>query len=144
MSPFAENGSLPTYLKRHPKANRRLLVSSRLGHDIQSALTGDGYPLQLYQVAMAIAYLHEDCGFIHGDIKGDNILVSRNHTALLSDFGTTRPQEIFTSVGSKGIGTVPWQSPQLLNGESKTFESDIYAFGMTVSEVRGATLRCPI
>lgn len=29
---------------------------------------------------------------------------------------------------------IPWQSPEVLNGASKTSESDMYAFGMTISE----------
>lgn len=90
--------------------------------------------LQLFQTALAIAYLHKS-GFIHGDIKGDNILVSREHTALLSDFGLARLEGIPTSEGRKGKGSVPWQSPEILNGHSKSYESDIYAFGMTIYEV---------
>lgn len=90
--------------------------------------------LQLFQIALAIAYLHKS-GIVHGDIKGENILVSKERTALLSDFGLARPQDVLTSVGTKGMGTMPWQSPEVLNGASKTFKSNTYAFGMTISEV---------
>lgn len=36
----------------------------------------------------------------------------------------------------KGAGTLRWQSPELWDGESsKTPQSDVYAFGMTIAEV---------
>lgn len=100
---------------------------------ITLSLTCNRYP-QLYQTALAIAYLHR-LRIIHGDIKGENILVSEECTALLSDFGVTRPDETPTSLNQKGSGSIPWQSPEILDGKSKSFESDIYAFGMTISEV---------
>lgn len=95
---------------------------------------------QLFQTALAIAYLHHQCKLIHGDIKGENILVSNEHTALLTDFGLARPRDVLTSDGQKGMGTLPWQSPELLIDEnaSKSYESDMYAFGMTIYEVRRA------
>lgn len=133
VSPFAENGSLPDYLEKNPNANKHVLVSSKLCFDF--ALRQLRTFLQLFQTALAIAYLHKS-GVIHGDIKGDNILVSREHSALLSDFGLARLEGLPTSEGRKGKGSVPWQSPEILNGQSKSYESDMYAFGMTIYEVR--------
>lgn len=92
---------------------------------------------QLYQIALAIAYLH-GVGIIHGDIKGENVLISEKHTALLSDYGLPREQDVLTSIHQKGQWAIPWQSPELLDGQSKSEQSDIYAFGMTIYEVRGA------
>lgn len=137
VSPFVENGSLPKYLKRHPDANRRRLVGSTLR--LKSSLTYERVGFQLFETALAIAYLHK-CELIHGDIKGENILVSREHTVLLSDFGLSRPQGDPTSVGQRGMGTIPWQSPEVLMGASKSFESDMYAFGMTIYEVWARSL----
>lgn len=83
------------------------------------------------------------CGIIHGDIKGENILVSSQNTALLSDLGLSRLEEVPTSIGLKGAGTAPWQSPEVLMGSSKSYKSDIYAFGMTIYEVKGSIyLQC--
>lgn len=99
---------------------------------------------QLYQIALAIAYLH-GAGIIHGDVKGENILISEKHTALLSDFGLPRDQDVLAPMHLKGQWSIPWQSPEILDGQSKSEESDIYAFGMTIYEVRGGfkrDLRC--
>lgn len=95
-------------------------------------------------------------GLIHGDIKGSNILVSGTVHALLSDFGlskTTSPQsnEIVyeveipavddgasqkTAATIRGAGSVRYQSPELFTGRSRMWSSDVYAFGITIAEVR--------
>lgn len=41
----------------------------------------------------------------------------------------------------KGAGSVRWSSPEiLLPGGSKSYQSDIYAFGMTIAEVISVSL----
>lgn len=84
---------------------------------------------------MAIEYL-QSRGLVHGDIRGENILVSSNGDALLSDFGLSRRRELSSSTGQKGAGSIPFQSPEVLKGASKSYESDVYAFGMTIYQVR--------
>ena len=92
--------------------------------------------IQLWKTAGAIAYLHEH-GIIHGDIKAANILVSDRVEPLLCDFGLSKSDDGATSVGLQGVGTVRFQSPEvLIEGGGKSFASDVWAFGMTISEVR--------
>ena len=95
------------------------------------------------EASSAVAYLHEH-GVIHGDIKASNILVSYDVDvhALLCDFGLARQAEDATSVGLRGAGTVRWQSPELWTENArKSFQSDVWAFGITTYEVCQA-LRC--
>ena len=40
-----------------------------------------------------------------------------------------------TSTAVRGSGTLRWQSPELWNDEPKSFQSDVWAFGMTIVEV---------
>lgn len=95
---------------------------------------------QIYETALAIEYLHK-MGVIHGDIKGLNILVSAQHSALLCDFGLARLLDSVTSVAQKEKGTLRWQSQEILDGHPKSYASDVYAFGITIYEVREAGLR---
>lgn len=91
--------------------------------------------LQLYETAQALDYLHRS-GVIHGDIKGTNILVSKDVHALLCDFGLTKFASSSTSTALKSAGSLRWQSPELWEEkQAKTYESDTYAFGMTIAEV---------
>lgn len=45
-----------------------------------------------------------------------------------------------TSSGLRGAGSVRWQSPELLFHKPKSYASDVYAFGMTIAEVRSVSL----
>lgn len=116
VSPFAENGSLPSYLENFPQADRGRLV---------------------VEIAEGLAYLHQfEPGIIHGDVKGNNVLIPSDHRPRLCDFGLARHVDARTATSLKGAGSVPWQSPEVLRDEaSKSFQTDVYAFGITIYEV---------
>lgn len=44
------------------------------------------------QILIGIAHLHKE-RIIHRDLKGANILISRNHTVKIADFGLSRQLE---------------------------------------------------
>ena len=63
------------------------------------------------------------------------MLLSDDFRVQLCDFGLTKLAGSRTSTTLKGTGSVRWQSPELWDLETKTFQSDVYAFGMTIVEV---------
>lgn len=90
------------------------------------------------QALDALSYAHAQ-GYIHRDIKDQNILVSGawpNLTAKLTDFGLAKS---FTQSGMSGVtlagemaGTLAYMPPeQLKNFRDVKPQSDIYAIGMT-------------
>ncbi|KAF9645728.1 kinase-like protein [Thelephora ganbajun] len=97
----------------------------------------------LREITTGLIYMH-DHGMIHGDLKGDNIMIDKDGHACLADFSliTLIPdQSTFISSCIEG-GTLPWMSPELLDPESfglkekrPTTESDCYALGMVIYEV---------
>ena len=89
----------------------------------------------MWEAAGAIAYLHER-HIVHGDIKASNILVSDDVHVLLCDFGLARFEDTKTTYDLKGVGTRCFQAPELLERQQgKTYESDVWAFGMTIYQV---------
>ena len=90
------------------------------------------------QALDALSYAHSQ-GYIHRDIKDQNILVSGtgpNLIAKLTDFGLAKS---FTQSGMSGVtmagetaGTIAYMPPeQLKNFRDVRPQSDIYALGMT-------------
>lgn len=89
----------------------------------------------MIEIAEGLAYLHQ-CGIIHGDLKGNNVLICRGEHVQLCDFGLAKHVTSRTSTSLRGVGSIPWQSPELLQDACKrTFQSDVYAFGITIYEV---------
>ncbi|KAG8997033.1 hypothetical protein FRB93_000526 [Tulasnella sp. JGI-2019a] len=91
----------------------------------------------LHGVASGLAYLHTHDVVVHGDLKASNVLLNEQLMPRICDFGLSKIKDghSATSTGMQGAGSWRWMSPEVMDGGPKTFESDIYAFGMTIVEV---------
>ncbi|KAF8602351.1 kinase-like protein, partial [Ceratobasidium sp. AG-I] len=133
VSPWVTRGSLNNYLMDNPSVNR---------------------PRLSMQVADGLAYLHS-CGvvsklFIHGDLKGANVLLSDSNDPLLTDFGNAVLHErtlqftystAKTNLSPRWTASRPFpynrkmlsgqQAPELFRGEgSFSVGADVFALGM--------------
>jgi serine/threonine protein kinase len=88
-------------------------------------------------VVAGIAYLHSN-SIVDGDVKAANVLVNPDVQPMLCDFGLSKVLDGFnaTSTAMKGVGSIQWMAPELLNNEPKTTASDMFALGFTIGEVR--------
>ena len=97
----------------------------------------------IVQSAQLIANLH-NAGWLHNDIKPSNILLDGfmpNHAdnrsiipnLLLTDFALAEP--ISKSVGASLAGTPAYLAPERWQGQGATVQSDIYAFGVMITEI---------
>lgn len=88
------------------------------------------------RLASGLDKAHEK-GFIHRDIKPDNILFDEDGLAYLADFGISRPTEepsLLTQSGN-AIGTPYYMSPEQIRGEKLNGRSDIYSLGVMLFEM---------
>ncbi|XP_059139781.1 mitogen-activated protein kinase kinase kinase 19-like [Physella acuta] len=90
------------------------------------------------QILEGLNYLHTHSPpIIHRDIKGDNVLLDKDHQVKIADFGLAR---IITesSKPKTGLGTAKWMAPEILKGNKKTpydCKADIWSLGCTVVEM---------
>ncbi|KAF8339497.1 kinase-like domain-containing protein, partial [Amanita rubescens] len=124
VSPYMKNGTLAEWRK---KVNPSATEIEKL----------------IFEVAQGIEYIHSK-DVVHGDLRGDNILLDANFHVQITDFGLTRLSESTnTRSGSLHLN---FAAPELLGFSEddnpsdddvpiRTQMSDIYAFGCLYYEI---------
>ncbi|GBB84563.1 hypothetical protein RclHR1_11120007 [Rhizophagus clarus] len=112
---FADEGNLRSILSRN---FNNITWNNKIGY--------------LYQSAMDLKNLHS-MGFFHKDFHSGNIL-NLGDVSYISDFGLSGPSNEQKS-DNKIYGVLPYIAPEVLNGEPYTLCSDIYSFGVVMTEL---------
>lgn len=87
----------------------------------------------IMQICAGIEVAHEH-HTIHRDIKPQNIIVSRNGTLKVTDFGIAKAATSNT-IASSAMGSVHYISPEQARGGYSDERSDIYSLGITLYEM---------
>ncbi|KAK3102737.1 hypothetical protein FSP39_013560 [Pinctada imbricata] len=91
----------------------------------------------LMQIMQGVKFLHKN-GVIHRDLKTKNILLTKERTIKIADFGVARSIDSNDSTGnySKFVGTVHYMSPEMISENPKYNEkTDIWSMGCTCYEM---------
>lgn len=86
------------------------------------------------QICSALDYAHKH-GVIHRDIKPGNIMLTKDGTVKVVDFGIARLVDTSKTQTGLMIGTPAYMSPQLLRGERADAQADIWALGVMLYEL---------
>src|SRR3989440_3742307 len=90
----------------------------------------------LEQLGGALDYAHSQ-GILHRDIKPSNILLHRDGTPVLADFGLAKMAGSIRRVTSSGtvMGTPEYMSPEQAADEPMGPASDLYSFAIVAYEL---------
>jgi formylglycine-generating enzyme required for sulfatase activity/serine/threonine protein kinase len=105
----------------------------RLIFDAAGPMPSDQTLLILRSVCSALQFAHGE-GMVHCDIKPGNIMIHRNGTVLLADFGIARMTDAATTT-MVGMGTPAYMAPEQIGGLDPTAGTDIYALGIVLYEM---------
>ncbi len=87
------------------------------------------------QVLRALQHAH-DRGIVHRDVKSSNIMLLRDGTIKVMDFGIARfNRENNKTMSEKTIGSVHYISPEQARGDITDERSDIYSVGVALYEM---------
>jgi predicted ATPase/tRNA A-37 threonylcarbamoyl transferase component Bud32 len=121
------------------------------GETVRSLLASGPIPFRrsvaiAAQIADGLAKAHE-IGIIHRDLKPENLMVSRDGTAKVLDFGLAKlrklnrdapsSEAITSTITEHGtvMGTVGYMSPEQATGDEVDFRSDQFSFGSVLYEM---------
>jgi serine/threonine protein kinase len=96
----------------------------------------------LQDIVEGLRYAHDEKQRYHLDLKPGNIIIeTASGRAKLLDFGISRSAKdtITRLTGQPSSGTLPYMSPQQLDGEPPCAADDVYSLGATVYELLTGT-----
>ena len=77
------------------------------------------------QVLRGLMYLHEQ-GVLHRDIKGANILTTKEGVLKLADFGVAMKLSEVNNGDHDVVGTPYWMAPEVIEMSTPTVACDIW------------------
>lgn len=86
------------------------------------------------QIARALGHAHER-GIIHRDIKPQNIMLLRDGTIKVADFGIASLENEFQEADGQAIGSIHYIAPEQARGDLPDARSDIYSLGVVMYEM---------
>lgn len=86
------------------------------------------------QISKALAHAHER-GIVHRDIKPQNIMLLRDGTIKVGDFGIAALENEVYENNGEAIGSIHYIAPEQARGECPDARSDIYSLGVMMYEM---------
>jgi len=86
------------------------------------------------QISKALEHAHSK-GIVHRDIKPHNIMVLKNGSVKVADFGIARVMSKSNTLTKEALGSVHYISPEQAKGGRVDVRSDIYSLGTVMYEM---------
>src|SRR2546428_957739 len=97
-------------------------------------------PAQVVEVCVRVLAALDQAnghGIVHRDVKPENILIARDGTVKVADFGLARAYaDSYVSQAEGTVtGTVQYLAPEQIQGEAADPRTDLYALGVVMFEL---------
>ena len=86
------------------------------------------------QISKALEHAHEK-GIVHRDIKPQNVMILRDGTIKVADFGIAALESAQEKKSDQTVGSVHYIAPEQARGEAPDPRSDIYSLGVVMYEM---------
>ncbi len=86
------------------------------------------------QIAKALEHAHSR-GIIHRDIKPHNIMILKDGSVKVADFGIARISSAQNTLTREALGSVHYISPEQAKGGKVDYRSDLYSLGVVMYEM---------
>jgi transcriptional regulator with GAF, ATPase, and Fis domain len=127
-------GRLPK--DQRPFMLRELVEGESLEERIQAGAPLEALLSALARAADQLTLVHR-AGFLHGDVKPGNIIVEPGGAVTFVDLGLAAP---WRDGGTPAEGLTPrYAAPELFEGRPLTVRAEVYALGVTLTEMMNAT-----
>ena len=96
--------------------------------------------LIVLEVGDALAHAHS-LGIIHRDVKPENVMVSKDGAIKLMDFGVAQVVDLERmTVTGQILGSPAYMAPEVLDGKTLDFRSDIFSLGVMLYQMATGVL----
>lgn len=119
---LVEGITLKSYIERKQKMTVREAVSIAI------------------QISMGLEAA-ESQRIVHRDIKPQNVIISKEGKAKITDFGIAKASDSENKTKEEVLmGSIHYTAPELIQGEDGDVQSDIYSLGITIYEMLTGTV----
>src|SRR6478752_2780113 len=132
-----------TVIDRGEDAGQQFIVFEFIDGENLKQLIGRVGPLPVrravelaLEIADALAFAH-DHDLVHRDVKPQNVLLTPDGDAKVTDFGIARSLDVEHGVTQTGtvLGTSNYLSPEQASGQPVTPATDVYSLGVVLYEL---------
>ena len=98
-------------------------------HDLSGPFSAQEALLVAVDLCRALAAVHR-AGFVHGDVKAQNVMRQVGGRIVLTDFGAARLAEVASHHRHRTVVTPYYAAPEVLLGADPSVQSDLYSLGV--------------
>ncbi len=135
--------NIVTVIDRGEEGGSQFIVFEYVAGDNLKELVGRSGALPVvtavslaHQIARALAFAHEH-GLVHRDVKPQNVLLSGDGRAKVTDFGIARSLDVKHGMTQTGtvLGTSDYIAPEQAQGQTISAQTDVYSLGVVLWEL---------